>query len=333
MTATLTPFLLRPVYQNYLWGGGAFRLRLRRNLPEGRWAESWEVSGHPDGASVIETGELAGVTLPDAVIRHGAALLGSLAGGASVFPLLIKVLDAAQDLSVQVHPNDASAAAHGGEPKTEMWHLLDAAPGAVVYRGWKPGFNLEGYDQAIATGAGLADQVRPVPMRTGDTVFIPGGLVHAIGAGCLILEVQQTSNTTYRIDDWGRTGPDGKPRELHTRQARDHLRWYADEPDTAVPVALPDGEGFRRERLLRSPYFEMRRLILNSPLTRHPVDDSTFRVWFPMGDAPLVLAWEGARLEVPGWRSVMIPASAPEITVEAAPGAVILETRLPTPAV
>lgn len=332
MAAALTPFLLRPVYQNYLWGGTAFRLRLHRDLPQGHQAESWEVSGHPDGLSVIETGPLAGRTLPEAVTRHGRALLGSLARDPSVFPLLIKVLDAARDLSIQVHPNDASAAAHGGEAKTEMWHLLDAAPGAVVYRGWREGFGPADYDRAVASGNGLASHVRPVSMAAGDTVYIPGGLVHAIGSGCLILEVQQTSNTTFRIDDWGRAGPDGRPRELHTRQARDHMRWETDPPDKAAPVPLPGVDGCRVERLLRSPYFEMRRLTAAQAVSRHPADDTTFRVWFPACDGVVTLAWDGGRLDVPGWRSVMIPASAPEITVGAAPGAVILETRLPTPA-
>jgi mannose-6-phosphate isomerase len=219
----LYPLRFAPVYKSYVWGGDKIIRHFRRPAPPGRYAESWEISDRPEGMSVVMNGPLAGRTLHDLVEQHGADLLG--AGVApDRFPLLVKLIDARETLSVQVHPDDASAARVGGEAKSEMWYVLQADPGAAVYRGFHRSVAPADFLSAVREKR-LEPLLRRIPVAPGDTVYVPGGCIHAIGAGCLLLEVQQCSNTTHRIYDWDRRGADGKPRELHLDQAMQVLRW------------------------------------------------------------------------------------------------------------
>ena len=172
--------------------------------------------------SVVSNGPLTGKSFSSVLREDPRSFLGSRVSG-NRFPLLIKLIDARQKLSVQVHPNDATAAEFGGEAKTEMWYLLGDND-ARVYCGLKDGITRESFLRAVAEGTS-GDTMRPVPVQKGDAVFVRGGRVHAIDEGCLILEIQQNSNTTYRIYDWGRMGNDGKPRELHIEQAINVISW------------------------------------------------------------------------------------------------------------
>ena len=255
----LHPLRFEPVYQNYLWGGRRIADQYGRTPPGGACAESWEVSDRDDGMSVVAEGPLAGTALRGLMQEQAEAILGPGAVPGQRFPLLVKILDAHQDLSVQVHPDDQTAAAVGGEAKSEMWFLLDAAAGAAIYRGLKPGTTREGMEQALAGGDPERVLIR-LPVSRDDAVYIPGGTVHAIGAGCLILEVQQNSNTTYRIHDWGRTGPDGKPRDVHLDQAAKVIHWSQSLPDLARPTVDVIGEGYAIERVLATEYFTVGRL-------------------------------------------------------------------------
>ncbi|MDZ4199894.1 MAG: type I phosphomannose isomerase catalytic subunit, partial [Kiritimatiellia bacterium] len=227
------PLLLKPAYKNYLWGGTRIAEVYGRETPPGPVAESWEVSTRPEGMSLVLNGPLAGRTLQEAIDTMGEDLLGARAPRGQM-PLLIKLIDARDRLSVQVHPDDESAALHGGEAKTEMWILLDAEPGACLFAGFRPGLARPEIEQAIREGR-WTEILQTLPVRAGDAVFIPGGRVHAIGAGCLILEIQQNSNTTYRLYDWDRKGSDGKPRKLHLEQALSVIRWE----DPGEPLLQP----------------------------------------------------------------------------------------------
>ena len=297
------PLLFEPVYQHYLWGGHRIIDTFQREGKPGIYAESWEISDRPEGMSIISNGPLAGRSLSDVLHEANSALLGDVQS--DHFPLLIKILDAKKTLSVQVHPNDETAKRHGGEAKTEMWYVLDAEPGACVYAGYKPGMDEERFRQAVAEGT-LENELRMVPVKTGDAVFMPGGRVHAIGAGCLMLEVQQNSNTTYRIYDWGRVDAEGNARELHIDQAVQVTRWH-DEAPVIVPAHKLECAGDNENWLiLECEYFRMDKLILSAP---HPVQHSgaSFHALF-CAQGAVQLSWDTGEVELQAGVSCLIPA-------------------------
>ena len=202
--------------------------------------------------SVVTNGPLAGLTLHELVQRFGPALLGRDAG-AKAFPLIIKILDARDRLSVQVHPGEETAQQQGGDPKTEMWYVLEADPGAGVFAGWQPGVDPAGLMRALESKS-LGSMLRFVPVSAGQVIFVPAGRVHAIDAGCLLFEVQQRSNTTYRLYDWDRAGPDGCPRALHIEQALRAIRWN-DEWPVVVTEGPPQQAGGNECRLVMRRLF------------------------------------------------------------------------------
>jgi len=212
----LPPLILQPLYRRYLWGGRRFATALHQPLPPGDdYAEAWELADHGADQSLVACGPLAGRSLGDLVRRHGRELLGRHAPLPS-FPLLFKFLDACRDLSVQVHPDDARAARLPvpDRGKTEAWYVIAADEGARVWAGLVAGIDREGLAAAIAADR-CSEVLHWFTPRPGDCVFIPAGTVHAIGAGLLVAEIQQSSDVTYRLHDWGRLGPDGRPRQLH----------------------------------------------------------------------------------------------------------------------
>ena len=198
-----------------VWGGRNLERLYQKPLPAGKViGESWEISDRPEAVSVIANGPLAGKTLRWLMEEHRRDLLGSSADAAGRFPLLVKILDAQETLSVQVHPPAGIAAELGGEPKTEMWFITDATPEATLYVGLKQGVSRAQFQQKVADGT-VAECLPRLPVKTGDAMFLPSGRLHAIGAGNVLFEIQQNSDTTYRVFDWNRTGLDGQPRPLH----------------------------------------------------------------------------------------------------------------------
>jgi mannose-6-phosphate isomerase len=274
------------LYQTYLWGGRRLSETYRRTPPGGTCAESWEISDRDDGMSVVAEGPLAGTRLRDLMERDAEAILGRGAVPGARFPLLVKILDARETLSVQVHPDDDSAALVNGEAKSEMWYLLDAAEDAVIYRGLQPGTDRDAMEQAIADGEVERVLVR-CPVERDDAAYIPGGTVHAIGAGCLILEIQQNSNTTFRIHDWGRTGPDGRPRELHLDQAVRVIRWNRELGGMARPVTDTIGEAWILERVMETPYFRIERLTVSGSHSIHPRETGMTILFVQEGEGTL----------------------------------------------
>ncbi len=215
----LYPLRFRLLVKRYLWGNRGLATCLGKPLGPGNdYAESWEVCDHGADQSIIDQGPLAGTTLGELVRLRGAELLGR-DYPLSSFPLLVKFLDAAQALSVQVHPDDEHAA--GLNPpdlgKTEAWYILAAAPGSRVYAGLRPGVDRQQLEEAIRQGT-CENELHHFEPSAGDCLFIPAGTVHALGSGLLIAEVQQSSDTTFRLYDWNRVGRDGKPRPLHVEQ-------------------------------------------------------------------------------------------------------------------
>ncbi len=275
-------------------------------------AESWEVTDRPEGMSTVINGPLKGKTLRDLVETMGAQLLGTQCTQ-SVFPLLIKIIDAKLDLSVQVHPNDDNAHTTGGQPKTEMWYVLDASPGATIYAGLKPGVTQELFETAMAEGSLESVALAKVPARPGRAIFVPGGRVHAIGAGCLLLEIQQNSDTTYRVYDWGRLGHDGKPRETHLEQALQVIEWENAAPDVVPQRPLATDGPNPWYAIIQCPFFNTARVELNEP-EEVSHDGSSFHVLFVTKGTALIGA-NGVMASAPAGTSCLVPAAASNYTL------------------
>src|SRR6185312_9944608 len=243
--AMLYPLTFRPIFKERVWGGRAIERLYGKQLPPGvPIGESWEISDRPGDASVIANGPLAGKDLRWLMENHERELLGKAKSAKGRFPLLIKILDAQEKLSLQVHPPAEKAAELKGEPKTEAWYIADAAPGAELYVGLKRGVTRAEFERKIKTGE-VAECFHRLPVKAGDTMFLPSGRVHAIGAGLVIFEIQQNSDTTYRVFDWNRVGLDKKPRELHVAESVASIDFEDFEPglvnspfDEAGPVKL-----------------------------------------------------------------------------------------------
>ena len=252
------PLKLAPAFKDYLWGGERLKSEYGKHTRLSPLAESWELSCHKDGPSTIVNGPDAGRTLAEYAARHPACVGTRHTDG--VFPVLIKLIDAARPLSVQVHPDDAYAQRVEGEPgKTEMWYVVDAQPGAQLYYGFQRELTREEAARRIADGT-LTDVLNAVPVKAGDVFFIDAGTVHAIGADILIAEIQQNSNTTYRVFDYGRLGADGKPRALHVEKALDVARLCPPER-SAGPIGKPEQNGDCTSTLLaKCGYFTARLL-------------------------------------------------------------------------
>lgn len=215
------PLLLKPPVKDYIWGGTRLKDEFGYETDAAIAAEAWVLSCHKDGSSVVVNGELAGKSLPDVLEQWGDQAIGEKAAAFPYFPVLIKLIDAHDRLSVQVHPNNEYAMRVEGEfGKTEMWYVVDCEPGAQLIYGFKQGLTKEEFRSRIEDNT-LMEVCNAVPVKKGDVFFIEAGTLHAIGAGILIAEVQQNSNTTYRVSDYGRLGADGKPRRLHVDKAVD----------------------------------------------------------------------------------------------------------------
>lgn len=258
----MMPFILKAPCKDYIWGGNRLREYGKQSDGE-RIAESWELSCHPDGESVIAEGEFAGMTLSAFLKRHPEAM-GTRGAALDRFPVLVKLIDAKDDLSVQVHPDDAYAQRAEGEPgKTEMWYVVDAQPGAQLICGFEKSISREELRRAIEENT-LLDIVHRVPVKKGDVCFIPAGTLHAIGKGLLIAEVQQNSNLTYRVYDYGRAGTDGKPRTLHIEKALDVTRREPAKPCPAFRSAARPGGGSFVPLVMCDTFFVFKEVIRGS---------------------------------------------------------------------
>ncbi|HEY4988475.1 MAG TPA: type I phosphomannose isomerase catalytic subunit [Opitutaceae bacterium] len=221
----------QPIYQERVWGGRRLQTLLGRQLPPGPpIGESWEIVDRPEAQSRVRGGRYGGSTLRELIERHSAEVMGPKWAPSRPFPLLVKWLDCSDRLSLQVHPPAAVAPALSGEPKTENWYVAHSAPGASLFVGLKRGVTRAEFAKAVANGTAEAC-VNKVSVASGDSILVRSGQVHAIDAGNLILEIQQNSDTTYRLYDWGRLGLDGKPRTLHVENSLRSILWNEGPPD------------------------------------------------------------------------------------------------------
>lgn len=322
----LYPLTFDPVFKDYPWGGRNLAAHLGRSLPDGIVAESWEIAAHPNGSCTVNAGPLKGSTLPEVQALLGAALLGDYNQPAieqGSFPLLVKLLDANRWLSVQVHPDDRYGLAHEGEPgKTELWVVLHAEPGAELIYGFAPGMTHDRY-AAVAGTEACVDKLQRLPVQTGDVFFVPAGTIHALGPGILVAEIQQNSDTTYRIWDWGRSRP------LHLDKALDVLNFAQAEPAPVLPLLLLDEEGLRVERLACCTYFETERITLPAGHEFFgQCDGSTFEIWAVLqGEATFESDADPVTLHGVEW--VLLPADMGDFVVSAHRPSVLLRVVTP----
>jgi mannose-6-phosphate isomerase len=260
----LYPLTFQPVFKERVWGGRELERLYGKKLPPGAViGESWEISDRPGDASVITNGPLAGKNLRWLMTHHASEILGGAKPAADGrFPLLCKILDARDKLSLQVHPPASKAAELKGEPKTEMWFIADAAPDASLYVGLKQGVTRAEFEKKIQDGS-VADCFHRIPVRAGGTMFLPSGRVHAIGDGLVIFEIQQNSDTTYRVFDWNRVGLDGQPRELHIAQSLASIDFNDFEPRLVETKFVADGKTQKRA-LVNDLLFNVETWKLNS---------------------------------------------------------------------
>lgn len=263
MNCKAKAFLLRPALKSYLWGGRRLVEEYGKRSDADIVAEAWECSTHPAGGSVIASGPYAGRLLSD-VLRGHPALLGVKYAHLRALPILIKLIDAKKDLSVQVHPDDGYAINYeqGERGKTEMWYVLEAEPGADLVYGFNHEMTKEILCQSLRNGT-VARYLQKLPARADEVYYIPAGLVHALGAGVVVAEIQESSDLTYRIYDYDRLDKDGKKRALHMDKAMDVIQWHkSDRPKQPVRV-LRYQPGMARELLCCCQYFLVERLLVN----------------------------------------------------------------------
>jgi len=308
ITKDLYPFIFKPNLHPVVWGGR--RLCQYKGLPEMEEpiGESWEVSAVNGSVSVIDNGDLAGRELTSVIAEFPDEILGRAVCEryGNKLPLLVKFIDAQNDLSIQVHPDDEMAQReHGKMGKSEMWYIIDAAPGSYLYAGFEKEITVEEYKQHIADGT-ITDVLARHEVKAGDVFYLPAGRVHAIGAGILLAEVQQSSDVTYRIFDYNRLGLDGKPRELHTELATRAIDFHV-EDDYRTKYS---DQINKANLVIDSPYFSVRVTESTKPFHRNLLKYDSFVVCMCMeGECRITIRKSGAMVELRQGNSCLIPAA------------------------
>lgn len=305
-------YKFQPILKSLIWGGEKIAPYKGISTDQKNIGESWELSGVEGNESVVAKGPEAGTKLPELIARHGAQLLGkaNYERFGEEFPLLVKFIDARQDLSIQVHPNDELAwERHRSKGKTEMWYVVSADEGARLRSGFSTEVTPAQYEASVADNT-ITDLLAEYEIHSGDVFFLPAGRVHSIGAGAFIAEIQQTSNITYRIYDFNRRDAQGNTRELHTDQAKGAID-YAVQPDYRTRYQTAQD---RRVELVACPYFTTSLLDLNRPHTLDLADLDSFVVAICIEGGGTIVDDSGAATAVRQGETVLIPASARSLT-------------------
>ena len=322
----LYPFTFQPILKKIIWGGSEIcPFKGITPVQEGI-GESWELS-HVDGNfSVVAEGELAGKSLDELIQTYGKQLVGGqvMERFGTRFPLLIKFIDARDNLSIQVHPNDELAKArHNSFGKTEMWYVIKAAPGAALYSGFSKQIDADEYVERVKNNT-FMDVLQRYDVAEGDVFFLPAGRVHAIGAGCFIAEIQQTSNITYRIYDYNRKDANGNTRELHTELAKDAID-YTLYPDYRTHYKAHTNATIE---LAACKYFTTNLLDIDVTMTRDFSELDSFVVYICMGGSVTLEDNKGNKLFIHQGQTVLIPADTTSVTLIPTPSAKFMETYI-----
>lgn len=300
---------LNPVFKDYLWGGTKLRDEYGFKSDLDKLAEGWMLSCHKDGENTVENGEFIGKTLTE-IINENPDFLGENGKNFEYFPILIKFIDAKDDLSVQVHPdNDYAMRVEGEYGKTECWYILDCEEGAELIYGFNRAISSEEFKEKIADNTFL-ETVNKVKVKKGDLFFIEAGTLHAIGKGILLAEIQQNSNTTYRVYDYGRLGADGKPRDLHVEKAVDVTNCTPPTRSTAPEGALTEYDGYSRQILTKCDLFNVEKVSINNEFVDIADEKSFVSVLVTNGKGII------DNIEIKKGDSLFIPANYGEFTVK-----------------
>ncbi|GAB4155023.1 MAG: class I mannose-6-phosphate isomerase [Planctomycetaceae bacterium] len=308
----MPPLKFHPIFKRIRWGGRRLETLLGKPLPEGDdYAESWEISCHPHGESVVDGGPYDGRTLKELIVESPQNILGQHAS-LGKFPLLVKFLDAHDRLSVQVHPNDTQASQYrtGESGKTEAWVILAAEPDSQIYAGLKSDVTAEQFQEAIQTD-NVESCLHSVTAFPGDCFFIPAGTVHAIGEGILLAEIQQSSDLTFRLYDWGRVDASGQPRELHIQEAMECIDFSRGPVNPVIPHQEHIDETIH-EQLVECEHFIIRRHTSRTPFT--VPTDNRFHIFIVL-DGQCEIADHHTPTTAPVGQSLLIPASCPDVKV------------------
>lgn len=328
----MQPLKMRPVLKETVWGGRRLADLLGKLLPEGKpIGESWELADHPHGHSTVADGPLVGRTLRSVLEKHAQAILGSrqlARGAADRFPILVKFIDAADRMSVQVHPDDDYAAAHhGGEKgKAECWVVLHAEPDARIIDGLRDGVTREAFAAALRQGT-IEDLLTVRPVRAGDFIWTPAGHVHAAGPGIVLAEIQQNSDITYRLYDWNRPGLNGKPRKLHVADALETINFAGEEPDSGGTGRTANETGLLIEHLADCHAFSLSRIQLDGRPWAAETGGAYVALITLAGAAHLVAG--GRTMPIRAGDTVLVPADASEYVFEAAEKLTVLAAAPP----
>lgn len=312
MTCLNKPFLLEPVGKDYLWGGQRLNQEFNKHFQMNPLAESWEASTHHDGLTLVASGEFKGCTLKQ-VLRDHPYMLGTHPSYGDELPILVKFIDAKQDLSLQVHPDDMYALANENSlGKTEMWYVVDASDDASLVYGFYHDITKETLKKALDSDT-IMNYVQKVNVKKDDVFFIEPGTIHAIGKGCLIAEVQQSSNLTYRIFDYHRG------RQLHLNKAMDVLNTNASNEPRQPLRTLRFKQGIASDLLCRCKYFQVERLLLNTLLYHNcatiSTTSSSFHIYVCI-DGCATIAFDNQYLSINKGTTVFVPANSTTITIQ-----------------
>ena len=298
----------KPVYKKKIWGGRRLAAEFNRKLPEGKVGESWELAAHKNGNSIVANGKYKGQKLKEVINAEGEKLLGSALSKDAVkkFPLLIKFLDINDRLSVQVHPGNEYAAEHTSDEtgKNEIWYIIDAEEDAQLIYGIDSEVRREDFAAAIKEGR-LSQHLKKINVSAGDVIYIPPGTVHSTLGGILTVEIQQNSDTTYRVYDWNRVGNDGKPRELHIESALDVIDFGREQYDKVTGLEIQN-EGYKRKILAACPSFITELLEIETTYQTQTVGERFYSLICLEGAA--IINYENKKTELRAGETVLVPA-------------------------
>lgn len=327
-TSNLYPLTFKPYLKNAIWGGRNLE-KFGRSVPPEGLAESWEIAAHENGSSIVKNGIHAGKSLIELTNELGVALVGTNGQWAldrGKFPLLVKLIDANRNLSVQVHPKDDYAQQNEGNElgKTEMWVILDAKPDSTLIYGVKNGTTPENFRKGIEDG-NLEPHLHSVPAAVGAHLCVPAGSLHAIMEGIVIAEIQQNSDTTYRVYDWNRLGADGKPRQLHVDKALDVINFNQVEPRLPEEILVAEADGVRTTLLCQNEYFRTERIKMEADTVyQGNCDGTTLEIWGILDGCT-----EIGDIEMQGIQFILLPAQMGEFAIHAKERSILLRSILP----
>ncbi|HLV10733.1 MAG TPA: type I phosphomannose isomerase catalytic subunit [Halanaerobiales bacterium] len=310
----LYPLKFKPIYKEKIWGDKRLARIFHRKLPGQKIGESWEIAAHSAGLSIVSNGPLKGESLSELTRKYPEQLLGSFGNLSSVntfFPLLVKFLDVEQPLSVQVHPDDNyKKMAEGESGKTEVWYIIDAEKGAGLIYGLKPETEKEELRTAISEGR-IADYLNKIKVKKGEVYFLPAGTVHAIMGGVLIAEIQQNSDTTYRLYDWDRRDKKGQKRPLHIKKALDVINYQQANP-VSDPLFIK-GSDYRKKYLVCCPYFVLELIELDGKYSISPAGERFYILINLRGEGELI--YRSMKIKIGPGQIFLLPAGLAEVKI------------------